>query len=112
MDTEYLEINGRKYEMNCKGYLVEPLQWDVQVRDHFAKEEKIELTDNHHKVLELIRTFYLKNNEHPVLRAITNAMAETFSPDKANIKYFHVLFPGGVHQAYRIAGIPMKHSCC
>lgn len=57
-------------------------------------------------------SFYEENKVHPVIRMITGALAKSLGSEKGTIKYFHNLFPVGIHQAFRIAGLPVKHSCC
>ncbi len=110
--TVHVELNGKRYELNCKGFLVDMSHWDVLLRDWFAEQEKIELTDEHLKVIDFLRNYYGENNEHPVIRMITADMVEKLGREKGAVKYFHQLFPSGIHQAYMIAGLPMKHSCC
>jgi len=82
------------------------------LRDWFAEQEKIELTDEHHKVIDFLHSYFRENNEHPAVRVITTDMVEKLGRAKGTIKYSHTLFPAGIHQAYLIAGLPMKHSCC
>jgi tRNA 2-thiouridine synthesizing protein E len=110
--TEFLELNGKRYELNCKGFLVDMSSWDEQLRDRFAEQEKITLTDEHHMVIDFLRSYFEENNEHPVIRMITADMVEKLGREKGTPKYFHKLFPAGIHQAYLIAGLPMKQSCC
>jgi tRNA 2-thiouridine synthesizing protein E len=110
--TVHVELNGKRYELNCKGFLVDMSAWDEQLRDWFAEQEKIELTDEHLKVIDFFRNYYGENNEHPVVRVVAADMVEKLGREKGTTKYFHQLFPSGIHQAYMIAGLPMKHSCC
>jgi len=104
--------NGRKGEFDCKGYLVDPLTWDPGLRDLLAKEENVVLNEEHHLVILFLRSYYEENAVHPVIRMITAAMAKSLGPEKGTSKYFHSLFPAGINQAFRIAGLPVKHSCC
>lgn len=110
--TSFFELNGKQYEINNKGFLIDISSWDEQLRDRFAEEEKITLTNDHYIVIDFLRSYFEENNEHPVVRIIIAAMVEKLGQEKGTIKYFHVLFPAGIHQTYRIAGLPMKQSCC
>jgi len=110
--TKFIELSGKQYELNNKGFLVDTSCWDEQLRDRLAEEEKVTLTDDHLIVIDFLRCYFKENNEHPVIRIITADMVKKLGREKGTIKYFHVLFPVGIHQAYRIAGLPMKHSCC
>ena len=110
--VDHVELNGVQYELDCKGYLVDFSKWDAQLRDWFAERERIELIDEHRETIEYIRKYYNDHGVHPGIRMITSAMAEMFDKEKGTVKYFHVLFPAGLHQADKIAGLPMRHSCC
>lgn len=110
--SDYIELNGVRYEFGCKGYLKDMTRWDGQVRDWFAGQEGIDLSGEHHEIIKYLRNYYYKHQEHPELRTIAAAMGGILGPDKGNPKYFHVLFPAGLQQADKIAGLPMRHSCC
>ena len=110
--SEFIELNGKQYELNCKGFLVDISSWDTQLRDWLAEQEKIILSDDHHVVIDFLRRYFEENNEHPVVRMITAEMVEKLGREKGTVKYFHTLFSAGIHQAYKVAGLPMKHSCC
>jgi len=110
--TAFAEIKGTRYEFDCKGYLVDFSKWNAQVRDWLATREKVSLNGDHDQVIAFLRSYFEENNVHPVVRMITTDMAEKLGQEKGTIKYFHTLFPAGIHQAFMIAGLPMKESCC
>lgn len=99
-------------EFDSKGYLVDPAAWNPDLRDRLAAEENVVLNEEHHQVIYFLRSYFLENRMHPVIRMITASMSETLGADKGTAKYFHRLFPAGINQAFRIAGLPIKHSCC
>jgi tRNA 2-thiouridine synthesizing protein E len=107
-----MEINGTQYQLDGNGYLIDMTKWDSQLRDWLADREKIVLTEEHLQVIEFLRRYFQETGMHPVVRMITADMAESLGQEKATVKYFHVLFPAGLHQAFMIAGLPMKQSCC
>lgn len=107
-----MELHGTYYELDDKGYLTDMSRWDSRLRDWLAVRENIALTAEHLAVIDFLRGYYQQHGTHPVVRMITAEMAGALGPDKATIKYFHVLFPAGIHQAFKIAGLPMKQSCC
>ena len=110
--NRYREINGLRYAFDDKGYLVDPSTWDPGLRDWLAGQEHLVLSEEHHIIIDYLRRYYEENKVHPVVRMITAAMTEFLGSEKGTSKYFHSLFPVGIHQAFRIAGLPVKHSCC
>lgn len=110
--TEIIELGGTRYELDSMGYLLSPTRWDTAIRDWLAAQEKIELTPDHQKIVEYLRFHYLQNNEHPGGRLIIMALSRIFGKEKGKPEYFSELFPGGFNQAYKISGLPIRHSCC
>ncbi len=74
--------------------------------------ENIDLNHEHLVVIEFLRKNYTNYNKHPVVRMVTTELTNRLGADKGSVKYFHNLFPGGIHQAFLIAGLPMMDSCC
>jgi len=76
----------------------------ARVMELAAKEEDIELTDTHFKILEYIRT-KVKSGETLTIRAIGKSGI-------VDIKGFYTLFPGGpLKKATKIAGVSKPSSC-
>lgn len=107
-----ITLGSDTYLVNDKNYLKKFSDWDERIRDWLASAEQIKLSSEHLHILDLLRNLYAKNGKHPVLRMITTDMASRFGAEKGTVKYFHTLFPGGIHQAFVIAGLPMQDSCC
>lgn len=107
-----ITLGSKKYLLNDKFYLQDFSTWDEEIRDWLADKEDIELHPEHHFVIKVLRNSYAKKNVHPVIRTITSELKKQFGTEKGTVKYFHSLYPGGIHQAYLIAGIPMQDSCC
>ncbi len=109
MDTQ---LPGKQYDFDSDGYLVNMSQWDTEIRDWLAKKDGIILNDEHGAVIEYIRQYYEEHEKHPEIRMLTTALSERLGREKGSAKYFHVLFPDGLRQADKLAGLPKRHSCC
>lgn len=107
-----ISLGTRNYLLNDKFYLEDFTAWDETIRDWLADRENITLQPEHHFVIEILRSIYKQKGFHPVIRHITPELKKKFGTDKGTVKYFHTLYPGGIHQAFLIAGIPMQDSCC
>jgi tRNA 2-thiouridine synthesizing protein E len=95
---------GATVNVNEEGYFTDPSQWNKEIAIEIAKEEGIELTDQHFKVLELLRQ---KNDTGEALsiRGINKSGV-------IDVKTFYELFPGApLKKATKIAGIPKPASC-
>ncbi|MCP2520883.1 TusE/DsrC/DsvC family sulfur relay protein [SCandidatus Aminicenantes bacterium Aminicenantia_JdfR_composite] len=103
----YIEVKGKKIEINEEGFLVNPSDWNKEVAEFLAKkEEQIEkLTDEHWAVINYIRQYYLENNLAPMVRKVCKNTGLT-------LKKIFELFPSGPAKgACKIAGLPKPDGC-
>jgi len=106
------EINGKVYETDEEGYLVNLSDWNEEVAKHLAAEEKIELTAAHWEVINFLREYYNDYQIAPAIRVLTKAIGKKLGPEKGNSKYLYELFPyGPAKQACKIAGLPKPTGC-
>jgi len=110
--TRSVTLDSKTYLLGDKFYLKNFSDWDEAIMSWLAQKEDIELTPEHLIAIEFLRKSYSSNNRHPSVRMATTELAKQLGGDKGLVKYFHHLFPGGIHQAYLIAGLPMMDSCC
>lgn len=105
-------LKSKTYLLGDKFYLRNFSDWDENIRDWLAQKEDTELTSEHLVVIGFLRNSYSRNNRHPAVRMVTTELTNRLSADKGSVRYFHNLFPGGIHQAFLISGLPMIDSCC
>ena len=109
--SHYMELNGKRYLLSNDDHLLDLSSWDHQIRDYMAKKLNINLTEDHIKVINLIRASYKRRKKHPFVRVVTADMAEEMGEEKGTMRYFYNLFPKGIHQAFQLAGLPMQGFC-
>lgn len=109
--SHYLELNGKRYLLSDDNQLLDLTSWDYQIRDYIALQQGLKLSDDHVKVIELIRRSYEQRNKHPFVRVVTADMAKEMGPEKGTLRFFYNLFPKGIHQAFQLAGLPMQGFC-
>jgi len=103
----FIEVNGKKLELNEEGFLVRPEEWDREVALALARqEEKLEmLTENHWAVILFIRNHYLEKNLAPMVRKICQNTG-------LQLKSIYELFPSGPAKgACKLAGLPKPDGC-
>jgi len=97
-------IAGVTLEITEEGYLIDNTLWNKEIALEIAKEEGVELTDLHFKVLDYLRERF-KTGEALTIRGVGKS-------GLVDIKGFYVLFPGApMKKAAKIAGIPKPASC-
>jgi tRNA 2-thiouridine synthesizing protein E len=107
-----IEANGKTYETDEEGYLLNLAEWDEVVGDLIAKTENIDMTPSHWEVVNFLRDYYNEYQIAPAVRVLTKAIGKQLGPDKGNSKYLYELFPyGPAKQACKIAGLPKPTGC-
>jgi tRNA 2-thiouridine synthesizing protein E len=91
---------GKTYEIDVRGFLVNPYQWDREFAVHRARELKIpKLTDRHWQVISFLRERFEKDNKVPTVY-------ETCEVLGMEVEELEALFPEGYHRgAVKVSGL-------
>ncbi len=107
-----LEVNGKTYETDEEGYLINLGDWNEDIAKVLAIEEKVDMTENHWEVINFLREYYNDFQIAPAVRVLTKAIGKKLGPEKGSSKYLYELFPyGPAKQACKIAGLPKPTGC-
>ena len=92
---------GKEIEIDEDGFIQDPDVWDQAVAIDLAKTEGVEnMTENHWKLVNFLREYYLEYNMAPMIRSICKT---TGLP----LKRIYELFPSGPAKgACKLAGLP------
>jgi TusE/DsrC/DsvC family sulfur relay protein len=102
-----IAVGEKKIELNEEGFMVHPEEWNEDIALVLAVEEEglESLSDDHWKVIQYIRDYYLEKNLAPMVRKVCKNSG--FS-----LKYIFELFPSGPAKgACKIAGLPKPDGC-
>ena len=107
-----IEVNGKSYEVDEEGYLINLGDWNEEVGNFLAQQEGVNMTDQHWEVINFLRDFYNEFQIAPAVRVLTKAIGKKLGPEKGNSQYLYELFPyGPAKQACKIAGLPKPTGC-
>jgi len=107
-----IEVNGKSYETDEEGYLVNLSDWSREIGDALAAGENVDMTDQHWEVVNFLREYYDEFQIAPAVRVLTKAIGKKLGADKGNSQYLYELFPyGPAKQACKIAGLPKPTGC-
>jgi len=81
-----------------------PTNWDIKRAKNTAKNDGLELSDDHWDLIRALQEYYGKV-EFPKLRQIKDALEEKFH-SRGGMKYLYKIIPGGpVAEGCRLAGL-------
>jgi len=107
-----IEVSGKEYETDEEGYLVNLADWNEDIANAIAKQEAIDMSENHWEVVNFLRKYYEEYQIAPAVRVLTKAIGKTLGAEKGNSQYLYELFPyGPAKQACKIAGLPKPTGC-
>ena len=106
------EVNGKSFESDEEGYLVDIASWNEELANLIAKDEEIDMTEEHWEVVNFLRDYYNEYQIAPAVRVLIKAVKKKMGADKGSNKYMYELFPyGPAKQACKIAGLPKPIGC-
>ncbi len=107
-----MEFEGKTYEVDEEGYLIDWSVWTEGMAEVMAKQDGIELTDEHWEIIRFLRSYFEKYQIAPMIKILTKEIAKTMGKEKGNTKYLYELYPAGpAKQACRYAGLPKPTGC-
>lgn len=107
-----IEVDGKSYETDEEGYLVNLPDWNIAIANYIAKAENVEMTDQHWEVINFLREYFEEYQIAPAVRVLTKAIGKKLGADKGNSEYLYGLFPYGPgKQACKIAGLAKPTGC-
>ena len=88
------------------GFMADPDLWSKEIAAALATTEGVdELTDDHWKVVEYLRNYYLQFGVAPMIRKLCKETG-------FNLKKIYELFPSGPAKgACKVAGLPKPTGC-
>lgn len=99
------EIAGIRVDLDDEGFMTNPDQWNEEIANVLAREEDIELTEAHWKVVNFMRDDYKEKGQAPTVRRI-NKVGGIATKD------LYDLFPKGpVKKAAKISGLSKPQGC-
>ena len=99
-------LGGHEIEVDEDGFIQEPEKWNKEVAEDLAKiEEASPMSDDHWKVVNYLRNYYLEYEIAPPIRMLTKNTG-------FDLKYIYKLFPHGpANGACKVAGLPKPTGC-
>jgi tRNA 2-thiouridine synthesizing protein E len=105
--THATVVDGRAVPTDAEGYLLDIGDWSEAFARARAREEGLELTDEHWQVIRFLRDYWEEHRVQPQVRVMIRHFARVWGPRRGNNHYLHKLFPigGPQKQGNRLAGL-------
>ena len=101
-----VELGGEQIEIDEDGFIQDPDKWNNGVAADLAKTEGVDdLTEEHWKVVNYLREYYIEFGVAPMIRKLCKSTG--FKLNK-----IYELFPSGPAKgACKVAGLPKPTGC-
>jgi tRNA 2-thiouridine synthesizing protein E len=101
-----MTLGGTEIEIDEDGFIQEPERWNQSVAEDLAKtEDAYPMGDEHWKVVNYLRDYYLKYEIAPPIRMLCKQTG-------FDLKHIYKLFPNGPAKgACKVAGLPKPTGC-
>ncbi|MGC8643959.1 MAG: TusE/DsrC/DsvC family sulfur relay protein [Isosphaeraceae bacterium] len=103
---EKIELGGKLLEIDEDGFIQDPDSWDEAVARALALTEGVsEMTEDHWKLVNYLRKYYLDFQMAPMIRKLCKETG-------FKLKDIYDLFPSGPAKgACKVAGLPKPTGC-
>ena len=101
-----IELNGKSYALDEDGFLEDPTIWSEDVAKDLATAEGVNtLTEDHWKLVNYLRNYYLEFGIAPMIRKLCKETG-------FKLNYVYEMFPSGPAKgACKVAGLPKPTGC-
>jgi tRNA 2-thiouridine synthesizing protein E len=101
-----VEFQGKTFTVDEDGFIDDYSNWSPEWVQYVKSIEGIdELTDEHNKIIEVLRDYYEKNGIAPMVRVLSKVTG-------FKLKHIYELFPSGPGKgACKMAGLPKPTGC-
>ena len=101
-----VQLGGKEIEVDEDGFIQEPDKWSKAVAEDIAKAESAyPMNENHWKLVDYLRDYYLKFGVAPPIRMLVKKTG-------IELRQIYELFPGGPAKgACKVAGLPKPTGC-
>ncbi len=102
-----LHVNGHTIETDSEGYLLNLNDWSEDFARARAREEGLDLTNEHWQVIRYLRHYYHEHGVQAQVRVMIKHFTELWGEARGSNHYLHELFPigGPQKQGNRLAGL-------
>jgi TusE/DsrC/DsvC family sulfur relay protein len=99
-------LGAKEIEIDEDGFIQEPDKWDEAVAKDLAKTEEVaEMTDEHWKLVNYLRNYFIEFGIAPPVRMVIKQTG-------FDLKKIYQLFPGGPAKGgCKVAGLPKPTGC-
>lgn len=99
-------------DVDKEGFLVSLSDWSPEVAGEIAAAEGIDLTDEHWRVVEIVRDYYDRFHISPAARIIVKQLEKSLGAQQGTSIYLMRLFGGRPARVVtKIAGLPKPSNC-
>ena len=107
MQTKTIKVNEEDILTCGEGYIVNLDDWSEDFTLALAREEGLELTNEHWEVVQFIRDFHHTYGVQASVREMIKHFRSVWGKEKGSNPYLHKIFPKGgpQKQGNRLAGI-------
>ena len=99
-----------QYMLDENGHLINSEDWSIEVAEHIAIKEGVEMTEAHWEIINFVREYYEEYKIAPMIKIIIKALAKKLGSENGNIKHPYKLFSGD-NQLTKIAGLQRMGGC-
>jgi len=102
-----IRVGDRDIVVDSEGYLSNLSDWSEEFAVALARQEQLQLTDEHWQVIRYLRAYWEERAVQAQVREMIRHFSRLWGPERGSNRHLHDLFPRGgpQKQGNRLAGL-------
>ena len=111
MEMDKTTRNSLKSRLDTDGYLRDHTKWTPFIAEQLAAQEHITLTNEHWRLIDLLRNYYARTDTAPAMRPLVKLVKSELGEHMGSAQLM-LLFGGSpAKMAAKLAGLPRPTNC-
>ena len=106
--TNDISVNGH---LDSDGYLRDHKEWTPQMAEQLATRERIALTTEHWRVINLLRHYFARTDIAPAMRPLVKLVQAELGEHMGSAQLMHLFGGSPAKMAAKLAGLPRPTNC-
>ena len=106
--TTNQSLEGR---LDTDGYLRNHTEWTPFIAEQLAAQEHITLTNEHWRLIDLLRNYYARTDTAPAMRPLVKLVKAELGEHMGSTQLMHLFGATPAKMAAKLAGLPRPTNC-
>tara|TARA_B100000900_G_scaffold405166_1_gene414409 strand:- start:798 stop:1136 length:339 start_codon:yes stop_codon:yes gene_type:complete len=111
MDMDKTTNQSLGERLDADGYLRNHTEWTTIIAEQLAAQEQITLTNEHWRLIDLLRNYYARTDTAPAMRPLVKLVKAELGEHMGSAQLMHLFGGSPAKMLAKLAGLPRPTNC-